>query len=98
MLVGTAVLVPEVVAPTPAAASAGAHYVDCSAACGGDGSQQSPWNSMATVSAHAFGPGDQVLFKRGTTCNGNVEFLGPERIRPRPGLRLRHRSPTPAGR
>ncbi|MEV6406565.1 discoidin domain-containing protein [Streptomyces bobili] len=76
MLVGTAVLVPEVVAPTPAAASAGVHYVDCSAAGGGNGSQQSPWNSMATVSAHAFGPGDQVLFKRGTTCNGHVEFNG----------------------
>jgi hypothetical protein len=56
--------------PTPGSGGAHVHYVDCSAATNGDGSQASPWNSLTSPNAHAFGPGDSLLFKRGTTCNG----------------------------
>src|SRR5689334_19517249 len=54
--------------------SSGAHtyYVDCSAATNGNGTQTSPWNSVASPNATTFGPGDQLLFKRGATCNSGV--------------------------
>ncbi|MBC9719439.1 right-handed parallel beta-helix repeat-containing protein [Streptomyces sp. TRM66268-LWL] len=49
-----------------------AYYVDCSAATDGSGTQASPWNTLATVNARTFGPGDQILFKRGATCTGQL--------------------------
>lgn len=48
------------------------YYVDCSAAANGDGSQENPWNNLDTVSARTFLAGDQILFQRGTTCNGQL--------------------------
>lgn len=56
--------------PTPATT----YYVDCSAASNGTGTQASPWNNLATVSARTFAPGDSLLFKRGTTCVGFFYF------------------------
>lgn len=52
------------------------YYVDCSAASNGSGTQASPWNNLATVNATTFGAGDSILFKRGTTCNGQLWPLG----------------------
>ncbi|MCW5983074.1 MAG: right-handed parallel beta-helix repeat-containing protein [Bryobacteraceae bacterium] len=47
-------------------------YVDC--ASGSDSapgtSQQAPWKSAAKVSATTFVPGDAILFRRGTRCDG----------------------------
>jgi hypothetical protein len=34
----------------------------------------SPWNNLATVNHRTFSPGDQLLFKRGTTCMGSFVF------------------------
>ncbi|MET8340844.1 carbohydrate binding domain-containing protein [Streptosporangium canum] len=56
----------------PAHADDTAHYVDCSAATNGTGTVASPWNNLATVSATTFGPGDTILFKRGTVCTGQL--------------------------
>jgi hypothetical protein len=58
--------------PPPAAIS----YVDCSSASNGTGTQSSPWNTLASISTRTFSPGDQILFNRGTTCNGILEPLG----------------------
>lgn len=64
-------------APAHAAPPAGtAHYVDCSATAPGDGSAGSPWTSLADANAHAFGPGDRLLFKRGVTCTGTLQPRG----------------------
>jgi hypothetical protein len=52
------------------------YYVDCSAANNGTGTQSSPWNTLASVSATTFKPGDKILFNRGTTCSGILEPLG----------------------
>lgn len=53
------------------------YYVDCSAGTNGAGTQASPWNNLATVNTHAaFGAGDNILFKRGTTCSGQLWALG----------------------
>src|SRR5687767_4756267 len=62
--------------PTSGGGGAHAHYVDCSAATNGNGSQATPWNSVATASAHTYGPGDSLLFKRGATCNGGFVAQG----------------------
>lgn len=59
-----------------AAPSGAPHYVDCSATEPGDGSKSAPWNSLGAFAAHTFGPGDQLLLKRGTTCTGALETKG----------------------
>ncbi|WP_218577515.1 galactose-binding domain-containing protein [Phytohabitans rumicis] len=61
---------------SPASAAGTDRYVDCSATTNGTGTQTSPWNALSTVSAQTFAPGDRVLFKRGTTCNGRVTLHG----------------------
>jgi hypothetical protein len=66
------------VSPTPPAPSQAATttYVDCSASTNGTGTQASPWNTLASVSATTFNPGDKLFFKRGMTCSGILEPLG----------------------
>jgi hypothetical protein len=56
--------------------AATSYYVDCSAAYNGTGTESSPWNTLAPVSATTFKPGDRILFNRGTTCSGILEPLG----------------------
>ncbi|MBW8817387.1 MAG: carbohydrate binding domain-containing protein [Streptomyces sp.] len=63
--------------PAHAAMAAGsAHFVDCSAATSGNGTQASPWNSVTSVNNTAFGAGDSILFAAGTTCNGQLTPRG----------------------
>jgi len=58
--------------PTATPGAAATYYVDCSAASNGTGTSASPWNSLTSPNAHTFVPGDSLLFKRGTTCNGEL--------------------------
>lgn len=51
-------------------------YADCSAASNGSGTQSSPWNALASVNGSSFSAGDQILFKRGTTCSGSLTPMG----------------------
>jgi hypothetical protein len=63
--------------PPPTPTQAGAiSYVDCSASTNGAGTQSSPWNTLASVNALTFNPGDQILFDRGTTCSGELAPQG----------------------
>lgn len=48
------------------------YYVDCSAGSNGNGSQSSPWNNLQSVNNKTFSPGDRILFKRNTTCAGQL--------------------------
>jgi len=45
------------------------YYLDCSARQNGNGSLNSPWNSLASANAFTLHPGDHLLLKRGSTCN-----------------------------
>ncbi|MFE1382818.1 right-handed parallel beta-helix repeat-containing protein [Streptomyces sp. NPDC058740] len=64
-------------APARAAAPPGApHYVDCSATAPGDGSLRRPWTTLTEANAHPYGPGDRLLFRRGTTCTGTLAPRG----------------------
>lgn len=47
-----------------------AFYVDCSRAQSGNGSINSPWNDLASISTTTLQPGDVVHLRRGTTCHG----------------------------
>jgi hypothetical protein len=38
----------------------------------GDGSESNPWRDLDAVNDTTFGPGDSILFKRGTTCYGQL--------------------------
>jgi len=52
------------------------YYVDCSAKKNGSGSEASPWNSLAAANAAAWHAGDHLLFKRATTCAGQLAPQG----------------------
>ncbi|MFJ9521151.1 carbohydrate binding domain-containing protein [Kitasatospora sp. NPDC101801] len=63
--------------PAPAvAATPVTSYLDCSAATNGTGTAASPWNTPAAANAHVFGPGDQLLLKRGADCLGTLRPQG----------------------
>lgn len=47
-------------------------HVDCAAATAGDGTIERPLNRLADVNAITFGPGDRLLFKRGSRCSGTL--------------------------
>lgn len=59
-------------AAAPAFAAATTYYIDCSAPSAGTGTVASPWNSLSTANTTTFGAGDQLLFKAGTTCTGQL--------------------------
>jgi hypothetical protein len=67
---------PPATPPPPPPVAAATSYVDCSAATNGTGTQASPWNTLATVDATTFNPGDKILFNRGTTCEGMLSPNG----------------------
>ncbi|WP_418958610.1 right-handed parallel beta-helix repeat-containing protein [Streptomyces tritici] len=79
-----AVLALPLLTLAPAAQAAGPtahrHHVDCSAApdpaAPADGSAARPWTTLAEANAHSYGPGDELLFKRGTTCTGTLQPSG----------------------
>lgn len=55
-------------------------HVDCSAAAGAtagsDGSARHPWTTLDQANDHIYGPGDRLLFERGTTCTGSLAPKG----------------------
>jgi hypothetical protein len=57
---------------TPVRYAGTIYYVDCSASVNGDGSQETPWNNLDTINAQTFLAGNQILFKRGATCTGQL--------------------------
>ncbi|WP_206666297.1 bacterial Ig-like domain-containing protein [Bifidobacterium jacchi] len=78
LLAPTAVAAPVTspAAETPAATGT-AYHVDCLAETNGDGSEAKPFNSFTAVNAQTakLKAGDQILFKRGTTCNGENQTI-----------------------
>jgi hypothetical protein len=52
--------------------SATVYYVDCSQSSNGNGSLSTPWNTLSSPNAQTFSPGDVLLLRRGTTCNGQL--------------------------
>ncbi|MDI3196029.1 MULTISPECIES: right-handed parallel beta-helix repeat-containing protein [unclassified Pseudarthrobacter] len=75
---GLALALPAIFGTAPSfAEGAGSQYfVDCAAGAAGNGSAASPWNSLQQANAHEFGPGDQLLFMKGTTCTGLLKPSG----------------------
>jgi hypothetical protein len=56
--------------PTPPAHAATNYYIDCSRTTDGNGSSGSPWNSFIQPNSFTFSPGDSLLLKRTTSCQG----------------------------
>lgn len=56
----------------PVAAAGTTYHVDCSATINGTGSAAAPLNSMPAANAVSPVPGDSILFRRGTTCTGQL--------------------------
>jgi hypothetical protein len=62
---------------TPTWASAMTYYVDCGdTSSAGTGSLQAPLSTIAAVNALLLHPGDSLLFKRGSACNGELHPQG----------------------
>jgi hypothetical protein len=61
---------------TPGHPRAHTWYVDCRAEAGGNGSIFRPFNTLQAASSVTLGPGDQLLFHRGTTCAGMLAPQG----------------------
>jgi hypothetical protein len=59
-------------------AYASSYYVDCSARADTNvgSSEAQPWKTLARLNGTKFLPGDSILFKRGTTCDGMVAPQG----------------------
>ncbi|MVO98176.1 LamG domain-containing protein [Paenibacillus lutrae] len=61
----------------PSANAAGStYYVDCKATTAGNGTSTSPFNQLASINGVTLTPGDTVLFKRGSACNGTFAPIG----------------------
>jgi len=52
------------------------YYVDCAATAPGDGTIDAPWNNLEAASAIALEPGESLLLRRGTTCEGMLKPRG----------------------
>ncbi|MEO6530141.1 MAG: right-handed parallel beta-helix repeat-containing protein [Specibacter sp.] len=68
-------------APALVAAAAGAgagdlFFLDCDATANGDGTIASPWNTLEKANTTTFAPGDQLLLKRESSCEGTLRPLG----------------------
>ncbi|MEW2292923.1 right-handed parallel beta-helix repeat-containing protein [Streptomyces sp. NPDC006743] len=68
-------------APAPAsavlpAATGTVVHLDCSRTADGTGTQDAPYNSLASVNALIFGPGDTLAVASGTTCHGTLAPRG----------------------
>jgi len=57
---------------------AGDFFVDCDAGDDGESGQtpSKAWGSLGPVNSTVFGPGDQILFRRGTECDGSIRPQG----------------------
>ncbi|MBV8345819.1 MAG: right-handed parallel beta-helix repeat-containing protein [Candidatus Eremiobacteraeota bacterium] len=61
---------------SPNSVSGDTYYVDCSRKKNGDGTRAAPFNALSSVNALALVPGDRVLFRRGSTCYGELRPTG----------------------
>jgi hypothetical protein len=64
----------------PAAGSEGAigtsYYIDCDSPTAGEGTLDAPWNDFEAANSITLGPGDRLLLRRGSTCNGMLKPQG----------------------
>ncbi|MFD0547163.1 hypothetical protein ACFQ1B_34270 [Streptomyces mexicanus] len=60
----------------PAAAAEPTVYLDCSRPTDGDGSRDHPYNTLASVNARIFRPGETLALASGTTCTGTLAPQG----------------------
>lgn len=60
----------------PCSVMAKDYYVACQASAAGDGSQSSPYATLAQINGQTLKPGDKVLFTSGTVCKGTFKPKG----------------------
>ena len=51
-------------------------FVDCDAAGPGDGTREDPWSDLEAANALVLEPGNHLLLRRGTVCDGMLEPKG----------------------
>ena len=56
--------------------SSTAYYIDCDSTTASEGTIDAPWNNLEDANAIVLQPGDRLLLRRGTTCNGMLKPQG----------------------
>lgn len=49
------------------------YYIDCQSTTASEGTIDTPWNNLETANTTNLEPGDQLLLRRGTVCNGTLK-------------------------
>jgi hypothetical protein len=52
------------------------YYVDCNSTTASEGTIDAPWNDFEAANSITLGPGDHLLLRRGTYCNGMLKPQG----------------------
>ncbi|NND67088.1 MAG: hypothetical protein HKN19_05825 [Halioglobus sp.] len=52
------------------------YYIDCGAQVAGTGTKKAPWHDLEQANSLVLQPGDRLLLRRATTCNGMLQPLG----------------------
>ncbi|MEZ5573721.1 MAG: right-handed parallel beta-helix repeat-containing protein [Halioglobus sp.] len=52
------------------------YYIDCDATTPSEGTIDAPWSDFEAANSITLGPGDRLLLRRGTTCNGMLKPQG----------------------
>ncbi len=58
------------------AASGTSYYIDCDSTSASEGTFNAPWNEFEKANSITLEPGDRILLRRGTTCNGMLKPHG----------------------
>lgn len=52
------------------------YYIDCQSAVPGEGTMDAPWTDFDMANSITLEPGDRLLLRRGTLCNGMLKPMG----------------------
>lgn len=60
----------------PGDVTGSSYYIDCDSTTVSEGTIDAPWNDFETVNSITLEPGDSLLLRRGTVCNGMLKPQG----------------------
>ena len=52
------------------------YYIDCNATTASEGTIDAPWTTLEDANSNLLEPGDSLLMRRGSTCNGMLKPQG----------------------
>ena len=62
--------------PTPEQTVGTSYYIDCQSLTESEGTIDAPWSDFEMANSITLAPGDRLLLRRGTACNGMLKPMG----------------------